>query len=84
MLVCVCPQVFTGCVCVAGVTPAHQVPPAPSIRAGVGDARLAPDSALREKCPAGCSLMAIFLVIFFVVMILTFIISLPALSGTLR
>ncbi|XP_069185956.1 solute carrier organic anion transporter family member 4A1 isoform X2 [Procambarus clarkii] len=77
-------KVFTGCVCVAGVTPAHQVPPAPSIRAGVGDARLAPDSALREKCPAGCSLMAIFLVIFFVVMILTFIISLPALSGTLR
>ncbi|KAK8728947.1 hypothetical protein OTU49_008891 [Cherax quadricarinatus] len=76
-------KVFTGCVCVSGV-PSPTVTPTLATSPGVGDARLAPDSALREKCPAGCSLMAIFLVIFFVVMILTFIISLPALSGTLR
>lgn len=74
-------KVFTGCVCVAALA----TPPfTPSSSQEVGDPRLASDSALREKCPAACSLMPIFLVIFFIVMMLTFIISLPALSGTLR
>ncbi|XP_042212018.1 solute carrier organic anion transporter family member 4A1-like isoform X2 [Homarus americanus] len=76
-------KVFTKCECVLRLaSPAHT--PTPSISPGMGDARLARDSALRGKCPAPCSFMPIFLVIFFVVMILTFIISLPALTGTLR
>ncbi|XP_050730182.1 solute carrier organic anion transporter family member 4A1-like isoform X2 [Eriocheir sinensis] len=67
-------KVFQECRCVAPSSPT--APP--------GDPRLAPDSALREKCPATCLLMPVFLAIFFVTMLLTFIISLPALSGTLR
>ncbi|XP_045107962.1 solute carrier organic anion transporter family member 4A1-like [Portunus trituberculatus] len=67
-------KVFQGCRCVA--------PPSPTLLQG--DARLAPDAALLEKCPTSCLLMPMFLAIFFVTMLLTFIISLPALSGTLR
>ncbi|XP_068228926.1 solute carrier organic anion transporter family member 4A1 [Palaemon carinicauda] len=84
-------MVFTGCECVKALPISPTSPfsttttAASSVtEAGGGDARLAPDSALREKCPTVCSLMPIFLVIFFIVMILTFIISLPALAGTLR
>ncbi|KAK3850220.1 hypothetical protein Pcinc_043064 [Petrolisthes cinctipes] len=71
-------KVFTGCKCMSPHSPLL------AVGAEAGDPRLAPDSALREKCPSTCSLMPIFLAIFFVVMMLTFIISLPALSGTLR
>ncbi|XP_076060548.1 solute carrier organic anion transporter family member 4A1-like isoform X1 [Oratosquilla oratoria] len=37
-----------------------------------------------QKCPTPCSLMPVFLLIFFIVMLITFTISLPALSSTLR
>ncbi|KAG0725993.1 Solute carrier organic anion transporter family member 4A1 [Chionoecetes opilio] len=67
-------KVFRECRCVAS-------PSAPEFQ---GDPRLAQDSALLEKCPASCLLMPVFLAIFFVTLMLTFIISLPALSGTLR
>ncbi|XP_066947164.1 solute carrier organic anion transporter family member 4A1 isoform X1 [Macrobrachium rosenbergii] len=83
-------KVFTGCECVKAqpISPYSPFSTTAASASGVteagGDARLAPDSALREKCPTACSLMPIFLVIFFIVMILTFIISLPALAGTLR
>ena len=43
-----------------------------------------PGTALQDKCPSECGLILVFLLIFFVVMLITFILSLPALSGTLR
>lgn len=76
-------KVYTGCRCVASLPLPPLTTPIP--KSGVGaDVRLAVDSAIREKCPSTCNLMLVFLVIFFVVMLLTFVISLPAVSATLR
>ncbi|CAL4120916.1 unnamed protein product, partial [Meganyctiphanes norvegica] len=72
---------FTGCSCIAQT---------PGISDGMdnisigGSSHFGSDTALRHTCPNACNLMTVFMLIFFVIMLITFIISLPALTGTLR
>lgn len=48
------------------------------------DSKVPFGSGIRQKCPSTCNILGFFLTVFFIVMLLTFIITLPTVTGTLR
>ena len=42
------------------------------------------DSAIKQKCPSVCNVFWVFVTAFFIIMLLTFLITMPTVVGTLR